>query len=130
MGWNSRIKNNITAAISNQSPVVRDLPGRVLEVGDEVILSAPLHTYRVSKVEPVRAPGAPANLMHLQLVSVIDLPAPRDQPMEGVIRVRTAAEIKAKGEETPEQEGVGKQAGEQAGVQAGVPEKATTVTLE
>ena len=74
-------------------PRARDAYGRVLELGDEVIvpkLMAP--RFRVQEIVPELAPGAPPNLVRITLGALIVLHAPADQPVGEFLRVRTAAE--------------------------------------
>ena len=72
---------------------VRDAVGRVLEVGDEVLVVMPTCLMRVASVKPILHPGAPPNLMELVLVTRMAMAAPRDQGIESLYFLRHQAEV-------------------------------------
>lgn len=94
MGRDQRLNLNIAAALEGKAPVVRDHYGRVLEVGDEVVYDDV--AFRVVAIDPVLDPAAPPNLMKARFVAVQELTVPREQWLQGVLRVRTAAEVSGK----------------------------------
>ena len=75
------------------APQVRDAVGRVLEVGDEVLVVMPSCLMRVASMKPILHPGAPPNLMELVLVTRLAMAAPRDTGVENLYRLRHQAEI-------------------------------------
>lgn len=99
MGRESRLNPfaRHATAIDTSEPVVRDSHGRVLQVGDEILLASNAPTlYRVHSVERHSAPGLPPNLMLVRLITTIELLTPRDQPTQEILRVATAEELTEK----------------------------------
>lgn len=72
---------------------VRDAAGKVLELGDEVLVVMPSCLMRVASIKPILAPGAPPNLMELVLVTRLAMGVPRDQGIENLYQLRHQAEI-------------------------------------
>jgi hypothetical protein len=108
---------------------VRDAVGRVLEVGDEVLVLTPKTLLRVAEIKPILDPGAPPNAMLVTLVTRMAIACPRDQGIEDLYFLRHQAEI---GDGAIQ--GGGTQADDvdppPAGDETGPAEKATLVTLE
>jgi hypothetical protein len=72
---------------------VRDAYGRILTIGDEVILSKPVMThFRIQDVAPILDPGMPPNHVRVMLGALLVLAVPADGAIGEVIRVRTADE--------------------------------------
>jgi hypothetical protein len=91
MGSASQLNPNI---LHGTAPArVRDAVGRVLEVGDEVLLVVPSQTLRVASISPILHPGAPPNAMLLVLVAKASLGVPRDTSVQGLYFLRHQAEI-------------------------------------
>lgn len=105
MGIEERVKRAIEAgktlsmgakidqALHRHDPVVRDSLGRVLEVGDEVVVIANAANYRVARIERVEDPGAPPNLMRIKLINVTEVIITCDGALDSIMRVRTASEM-------------------------------------
>lgn len=76
--------------------VVKEARGRVLQEGDEIILSLPSPIYfRVAKITPVLDPTAPPGLLHVHVGSMLSFVAKRGQISREFIRVRSAEEAGA-----------------------------------
>jgi hypothetical protein len=91
MGIMSRLNPN---AVQGTAPArVRDAIGRVLEVGDEVLIVNTSQLMRVATISPILAPGAPPSAMLLVLVAKAQLGVPRDTALENVYFLRHQAEI-------------------------------------
>src|ERR1700682_483693 len=91
MGHASRLNPN---AHLGQAPArVRDAVGKVLEVGDEVLIVNPAQPMRVAEITPLMDPGAPAGMMVLVLVCKLQIAAPRDQAIDHLYVLRHQAEI-------------------------------------
>lgn len=104
---------------------VRDASGKVLEIGDEVLVVMPTSLMRVASIKPVLHPGAPPNLMKLVLVTRMALAAPRDSAVENLYFLRHQAEI---GDGAIETEAP--QVDPPPGDDSGPAEKPTRITLE
>lgn len=74
----------------------RDARGRVLEEGDEIIVSVagPIY-YRVASITPALDPGLPADMLTLVIRADIKFLAQRGKVNPEFIRVRTAEEMRA-----------------------------------
>jgi hypothetical protein len=72
---------------------IKDLYGRPLEVGDEVLLHrlGPPQ-YVVQDVVPDLSPGAPPNTVRVVLLSTASFSVPADVPVANLLRVRSAGE--------------------------------------
>lgn len=96
-----------------QAARLRDASGRVLEIGDEILVLSPKTIMRVAAITPVLHPGAPKGTVQLTLVTRLAIAAPSDSGIEDLYFLRHAAEI---GDEKQWQEGGGAQgAGQPAG---------------
>jgi hypothetical protein len=80
--------------IDTAAPCVRDGRGRVLQIGDEIIVPGAPALYYVNKIERVVDPGLPPNLMDVLLVGTMRVRVPRDMPAQEIIRVMSAEERK------------------------------------
>ncbi|SRR5258706_5601921 len=91
MGHDARI--NPISHEAKLDPIVKDMRGRSLQEGDELILNVggPIF-FRVVKIAPVLNPGAPANLMKIEVAAALNWQAIREQINVEFIRVRTAEE--------------------------------------
>jgi len=72
---------------------VRDAVGKILEVGDEVVIIAPKCLLRVAEIKPLLDPGAPPHTMMLVLVTRLAIAVPRNQGIEDLYVLRHQAEI-------------------------------------
>lgn len=72
---------------------VRDAVGKVLEIGDEVVVVMPSCLMRVASAKPILHPGAPPNLMELVLVTRLAMAVPRDTGVENLYRLRSQKEV-------------------------------------
>ena len=71
----------------------RDARGRVLQEGDEIILSVPGPIYfRVAQITPVLDPAAPPGLLHVHVGCMLTFTAKRGAINREFVRVRTAEE--------------------------------------
>ncbi len=93
MGAGSRLNPFARDSQVAGPPQVRDHLGRVVGVGDMLLVSRPGGLVRVAQVTPLLHPGAPPNMMAVRLVGVIDLVVPRDSALEDVYRVAEAKEL-------------------------------------
>jgi len=104
MGWGDKLKARAAArgqhlpvgahTISAEPLEAHDSQGRVLGVGDEIVMLQPGFLFRIARVEPFTAPGAPPNLMKITLVSSTDLVVPRGASIDGILRTARYAELK------------------------------------
>jgi hypothetical protein len=71
----------------------KDCRGRILHEGDEIILAVtgPIF-FRIASIEPSLDPGAPADLLLVQIGAMIPFAARRGAVNPEFIRVRTAEE--------------------------------------
>jgi hypothetical protein len=109
MGIQSRRNPNVQLA---QGPArVRDAVGRVLEIGDEILVLTDKAVMRVASISPMMDPQAPAGAMMVTMVCRIVLVAPRDQQVDNVYFLRHQSEIgdKAIPEAEEGQQGEGQQ---------------------
>ena len=72
---------------------VRDAVGRVLELGDEVVVVTPKQIMRVAEIRPMLEPGAPKDALMVTLVTRMIIVVPRDQGVEDLYFLRHQAEI-------------------------------------
>jgi hypothetical protein len=73
--------------------VALEARGRILQEGDEIILSLPGPVYfRVAQITPVLDPGAPPGLLHVHVGAMLTFVAKRGAINAQFIRVRTAEE--------------------------------------
>jgi hypothetical protein len=73
--------------------VVLEARGRVLQEGDEIILSVPGPIYfRVAQITPILDPAAPPGLYHVHIGCMLTFSARRGAINREFIRVRTAEE--------------------------------------
>ncbi len=86
---NPRSQRNAATAM----PQVRDAVGKILEIGDEVLIVNPSCLFRVGEITPVMDPGAPPNTMLVTLVTRLALVAQRDHGVEHLYVLRHQAEI-------------------------------------
>src|SRR5258708_2232687 len=92
MGFGSR--TNPTAQHHQAAPArVRDAAGKVLEVGDEVLVILNKSLMRVAAITPLLQAGAPPDAMILTLVTRVAIGVPRDTAVEDLYFVRHQAEI-------------------------------------
>lgn len=92
MGFGSR--SNPTAQHHAAAPArVRDAAGKVLEIGDEVLVVLSKSLMRVAEIKPLLAPGSPPNAMLVTLVTRMAIAVPRDTGVEDLYVVRHQAEI-------------------------------------
>lgn len=82
---------------------VRDLYGRVLQEGDQIILNTPQvpQLYRVKSITPNVDPKFPENQMVIVLTAAQRFLATRDQPNPEFVRVVESTEAKPATEEPP-----------------------------
>lgn len=76
-----------------QTPRLRDALGRILELGDEVLLAMPTVIMRVAAVRPILHPGAPPNTVAVTLVCKVEVAGTHDTGIENCYRLRHQAEI-------------------------------------
>lgn len=93
MGRDSQL-NPTARQLASAAARVRDHLGRVLEIGDEVLIVSPAQLYRVASIRPVLDPGAPPNQMQVLLVTQLQLAIPRDSGVANLYVTRHQAEIK------------------------------------
>src|ERR1019366_4169370 len=97
MGIEDRVKRGLRAVTGLPGdpppPRVRDAKGKVLEIGDEVLVVSPITEYRVAGIRPILAPGAPPSAMEVILVTKLHLVAARDSAIESLYQLRHAAEM-------------------------------------
>jgi hypothetical protein len=91
MGIQSRRNPNVNLASAPAR--VRDAVGRVLELGDEVVVILDKALMRVAEIRPMLEANAPPGAMMITLVSRVVVVAPRDQGIENLYRLRHQAEI-------------------------------------
>ncbi len=72
---------------------VKDAAGRVLDLGDEVLVLLPKMLMRVASIRPLLHPGAPRNSMALTLVCRVEVGVPRDSAIEDVYFTRHQSEV-------------------------------------
>lgn len=101
MGSMSRLNPFSRDAINPPAPEVRDHLGKILGVGDQVLINKNGLLARVAQITPVLDPGAPPNLMRVRLLAVIDVALPRQAALEDVYRTTPAAELTPVGPATP-----------------------------
>lgn len=98
MGWADKFKRTDSGKglILNPTPppsTAKDHSGHVLHPGDEVLTSAPQTFWRVREILPVMDPGMPAGLVRVRMVAMADAVVPAGERLEGLHRLRTAAEL-------------------------------------
>jgi hypothetical protein len=75
-------------------PRVRDAVGRILELGDEVLVITPKFPMRVAEITPtIEQPGVPPGMMRLTLVAKLTTFVPRDTGVEDMYFTRHQKEI-------------------------------------
>ena len=96
MGILSRL--NPAAKDYRDAAVVLEARGRVLQEGDEIILSLPGPIYfRVAQITPVLDPAAPPGLLNVHVGCMLSFVAKRGVVSREFIRVRSAEEAGAMG---------------------------------
>jgi hypothetical protein len=103
---------------------VRDASGKILELGDEILVVMPSCLMRVASIKPILHPGAPPNLMELVLVTRLQMAVPRDQGVENLYMLRHQADIGDGAIETSSPDGE-----PPVGDESGPAEKATSIEL-
>lgn len=96
MGQQQRYKEGLgLGKVLQTAPAqVRDAVGRVLEIGDEVLVTVPKFPMRVAACTPIlEGPGVPPGLMQLTLVCRLAIAIPRDTRGEDLYFLRHQAEI-------------------------------------
>lgn len=79
--------------ISTVPPTVQDAFGRELQVGDLIQAQLPGQPmFTVDAIEVVTDPGVPEGLMEIRIGARLRFRAPRAQPQQEFVRIRTAAE--------------------------------------
>ncbi len=74
-------------------PIVFDHRNRPLQEGDEILLNVPGPIFfRVLGIRPVLDPGAPPNLMLVDVAASVTFTTQREERAKVFIRVRTAEE--------------------------------------
>ena len=92
MGRDSHL-NPTARQMASAAARVRDHLGRVLEIGDEVLIVSPQQMYRVASITPVLDPGAPPNTMQMLLVTQVQVGVPRDAGVQNLYFLRHQADI-------------------------------------
>lgn len=86
-------RRNPTTQLGHAPARVRDGSGKVLEVGDEVLVLSHKTLMRVAEIKPLLDPGAPPNAMIVVMVCQLQIAVPRDTGIEEVYVLRHQAEI-------------------------------------
>ena len=85
-------------AAPGRSSRVRDAMGRILSVGDQVAMIHPgMILFTVGEITPSLDPRAPAGMIRLTLAAPMQLVGKADQPIQGIVRVVSIAEMSAAG---------------------------------
>lgn len=74
--------------------VVLDGRGRALQIGDEVLAHQAPPLYRIQNIERATGPTFPPGMLLVTVVGSLRLVAPRNQPVQELLRIATAEELK------------------------------------
>lgn len=96
MGHESRLNpfSKPSPLINTAAPVVRDGRGRILQVGDEIVVPGAPALFRVRSIERCAEAGVPDSFMDVLLVGTLKIRTPRDTPTQELLRVVSADETK------------------------------------